>query len=345
MRDGYIVSMSDTVASLKKAIALAEKTSELKIKRGVFSISSATLRGDVSFGMAVISKADGEVTTLDINKALEDAEGNINLTNRKVVQIFPIAYKLDGKEIMGRPLNMHGNKLEVKALIVSVLEQHLDDLIEVAVKSNVDVVDVVPSAIAGSVYVLSQKQKLVGGMVVDIGAETTAVSVFENGTLISIYTFPIGGEDITNDIALGLKAPLEEAEKIKIGETTENVSKRKVDEIVEARLADIFETIDNHLKKIKRSELLPAGVVFVGGGANIANLEELSKDYLRLPARIGSAEIFGNIKTKLRDPVWLVPLGLLNIEKSHSKYDEGKVNSFLKDFKQSLRSFTKQLMP
>lgn len=345
MRDGYIISPTETIQSLKNAISQAEKTIDVKIRRGVLALSGATLRGDVVLGSAIVSKADGEVTNLDVNKSLQEAESNANLTNRKVVQVFPIAFKLDGKEILGRPHNMHGNKLEVKALVISCSEQHLDDLLEVAVKSGLEVLDVIPSAISASEYALSSKQKQVGSMLVNIGAETTSLVVYENGTIVSLYTFPIGGEDITNDIALGLKVSLEDAEKIKIGEIAGSISKRKVDEIIEARLADIFETIDNHLKKIKRSELLPAGVVFVGGTANIAGLEELSKDYLRLPSRVGSADIFGNIKTKLRDSAWLPVLGLLSTEKSHGGYDEGRGGNILKELKNSIRSLTKQLMP
>ncbi len=345
MRDGYVISPREAITSLKNAIAQAEKTSEVKIRRGVLALSGATLRGDVVLGSAIISKADGEVTNLDVTKALNEAEGNANLTNRKTVQVLPIAYKLDGKEILGRPHNMHGNKLEVKALVISCSEQHLDDMLEVAVKSGIEILDVVPSAISASEYALSAKQKQVGVMLVNIGAETTSLVVYENGTIVSLYTFPIGGEDITNDVALGLKVSLEDAEKIKTGEIAGSISKRKVDEIIEARLADIFETIDNHLKKIKRSELLPAGVFFVGGTANIAGLEELSKDYLRLPSRIGTTEIFGNIKTKLRDPAWLPVIGLLNNEKTHNVFDESKTHNIFKELKQTIRSLTRQLMP
>lgn len=345
MRDGYVISSHEAILSLKNALAQAEKICEIKIRRGVLALSGATLRGDVVMGSAIISKADGEITNLDINKALSEAENSANLTNRKVVQVSPVAFKLDGKEILGRPHGMHGNKLEVKALVISCSEQHLDDILEVAIKSGVEIVDVIPSAISASEYALSAKQKQVGVMLVNIGGETTSLVVYENGTIVSLYTFPIGGEDITNDIALGLKVSLEDAEKIKTGEIAGSISKRKVDEIIEARLADIFETIDNHLKKIKRSELLPAGVFFVGGTANIAGLEELSKDYLRLPSRIGSTEIFGNIKTKLRDPSWLPVIGLINNEKNHTGFDDNKANNIFKELKQTIRSLTRQLMP
>jgi len=165
--------------------------------------------------------------------------------------------------------------------------------------------------------------------------------------LTSLHTFSIGGADITNDIALGLKISLENAEKFKLGNITPDYPKKKLDEIIEARLSDIFELIENYLKKIKRNELLPAGIVFTGGSANIPSLEEFSKSALKLPSRIGETEIFGNIKTKLRDPSWFTALGLVmgnNIDNS-DLYFENSLKNFLKNVKNAVRSGVKQLMP
>ena len=122
-------------------------------------------------------------------------------------------------------------------------------------------------------------------------------------------------------------------------------SKKKLDEIVEARLSDIFELIENHLKKIKRNELLPAGIVFVGGGASIAGLPELSKSILKLPASLGSTEIFGNLKTKLRDSSWFTALGLVISSRDSDGYSEGSFSNLLKDLKNTVKSSIKQLMP
>ena len=120
---------------------------------------------------------------------------------------------------------------------------------------------------------------------------------------------------------------------------------KKLDEIIDARLTDIFELIENHLKKIKRSELLPAGVVFVGGGANTFGIEELSKSVLKLPSKISATEMFGNAKTKLRDPSWYVALGLVVGSKDNEGYVEGSFPNLIRDLKHSLKSMVKQLMP
>ena len=345
MRHGYVVNMDEAISSVRKAVEMAEKTSGIKIKRAFVSISGTTLKSEISTGISIITKADGEVTSLDINKALEECEENLNLSNKKVIQVVPLSYRLDSKEVLGRLEGMRGNKLEVKALFVTYSVQHLEDLLAVLAEIGVETIDIVPSGVAASYIALSDKQKIVGGALVDIGAEKVSIAVFENGLLSSIYTFSIGGADITNDIALGMKIPLENAESLKLGNIEEIVSKKKLDEIVEARLSDIFELIENHLKKIKRSELLPAGIVFVGGGANISLLSELSKSALKLPSKVGTTEIFGNNKTKLRDPAYFTALGLIIALKDNENYSEGSLGGFFKDLKKSVKSSLKQLMP
>ncbi len=345
MRHGYIVNSFDAIKSLKGALDKAEESSGVKIKRAFVAISGTTLRGDVSSGMVVISKADGEVTGLDVTKVMEDCENNLNLGNRKIIQSSPISFRLDGKEVLGRLEGMRGTKLEAKAIFVTYSVQHLEDLLEVIEEAGVKAIDVIPAPITLGNLVLSERQKIVGVALVAIGDQTTSLSVFENGLLISMQTFSIGSADITNDIALGLKIPLDSAERMKKGIMDDDIPNRKLKEIIEARLSDIFELIDNHFKKIKRSGLLPAGVVFVGGGANIKELEELSKTILKLPASIGSTEIWGNAKTKLRDSAWFTALGLLISAKDNENYGGGSMTNLFRDFKNAIKSSIKQLMP
>jgi cell division protein FtsA len=345
MRHGYIINFNDAVNSVKKAVSIAEKSSGIKIKRAFVSIGGISLRSEIGSGSAVISKANGEVTNLDINKALEDSENNLNLGNKKVIQVFPIHYKLDGKEVLGRIEGIHGTKLEVKALFVTCSSQHVEDLITVLAEAKIETIDIVASPVAGSHIALSEKQKIVGAGLVNIGAETVSLSVFENGSLAYLNTFSIGSSDITNDIALGLKIPLEKAESFKLGNISAEYPKKKLEEIIEARLSDIFELIEKNLLKIKRSALLPAGIVFIGGGANIPRLEELSKSILKLPSAVGTSEVFGNTKTKLRDSSWFTALGLLTAGKNTEGYSEGSFSNLIKDLKNSIKSITKQLMP
>jgi cell division protein FtsA len=345
VRHGYVVNETLAVASVRNALGLAEKSSEIKIKRAFVALSGATLQGITTSGETIVSKADGEVTTLDINKALQDCEDNLNLNNKKIIHSYPVSFRLDGKEVLGRPEGMRGTKLEAKALFVTYSAQHLEDLLSVVAEAGVETIDVIASPIAISNVVLSEKQQIVGVALVNIGDQNTSLSVFENGSLVSICTFGIGGMDITNDIALGFKIPLEKAEELKLGNLLEEFSKKKLDEIIEARLSDIFELIENNLKKIKRSELLPAGAVFVGGSANIPLLVELSKSILKIPSSLGTSEIFGNNKTKLRDPAYFAVLGLLLAGKENSNYGESSMRNLFKDLKNIVKSSVKQLMP
>ena len=345
IRRGYVVDAPALTKSIKSAVLMAEKSSGIKIKRAFVGVGGVTLRGENSNSSAIISKADGEVTTLDVNKAQEDAEENLNLNNKKVIQISPLSFRLDGKEVLGRLEGMRGTKLEIKAVFITYSIQHLEDLLATIADAGVETIDIIPAPVAAGHIALSEKQKIVGVALVDIGHQTTSLSVFENGILMSIHTFGIGSCDITNDIALGLKISLEEAESLKLGSILQDQSKKKLDEIIEARLSDIFELIENHLKKIKRAELLPAGIVFVGGGSSIPNLAEFSKSALKLPSSVGITEVFGNLKTKLRDSAWFITLGLVILGRENNGYSEGSFRSLFNDLKNSIKSSVKQLMP
>lgn len=345
LRHGYVVNEVQAIDSVKKAILQAEKSSNIKIKRAFVSVSGTSLRGEMSSGETIVSKANSEVTRLDINKALQDCEDNLSLGNKKIIHMYPISYKLDGKEIQGRIEGLHGTKLEAKAFFVTYSIVHWDDLIGVIAEAGVETIDVIASPVAISNLVLSEKQKIVGVALVNIGDQTTSLSVYENGSLISIHTLSIGSGEITNDIALGFKIPLERAERLKLGDVTEEFSKKKLDEIIDARLCDIFESVENNLKKIKRAELLPAGIVFTGGGASTANIVELSKSTLKLPSSIGVTDFFGNNKTKLRDPSWFTALGLLVSGKDGNNYSDGSLKNLFNDIKTTIKSSIKQLMP
>ncbi|MFA6076809.1 MAG: cell division FtsA domain-containing protein [Candidatus Paceibacterota bacterium] len=345
VKHGYIVDPAQAIISVKNAVEMAEKTANIKIKRAFISVGGVSLRGEWSSGSTIISKADGEVTNLDINKALQDCEDNLNLNNKKIIQLFHISSRLDGKEVLGRLEGMRGTKLEVKAFFVTYSMQHLEDLIEVMAQAGVETIDVIASPIAIGQIALSEKQKIAGVGLVNIGHQTTSLSVFENGLPVAIHTFSIGSTDITNDIALGFRIPLETAELFKQGNIEENFSRKKLDEIIEARLSDIFELIENHLKKIKRNGLLPAGIIFVGGGGNTPGLLELSKSILKLPASLGATDIFGNLKTKLRDSTWFTVLGLIISGRDNNGYSEGSFKNLLKDLKNTVKSSIKQLMP
>jgi cell division protein FtsA len=145
----------------------------------------------------------------------------------------------------------------------------------------------------------------------NIGSETVSIAVFENDVPISMEVFPLGGNDITNDIALGLKIPIEEAEDLKRGTIVGlDFPKKKLDEIIAARLSDIFDLIEAHLKKIGRNGLLPAGIVITGGGSSLGTIDDLARAALRLPSRIANINFGEGSKGQIKDSSWSVAFGL-----------------------------------
>lgn len=315
LRHGYIINPSDALRSLASAISQAEKSSGIKIRKAFLSVGGIGLSGTVSQGSIIISRADSQITELDMEKAMEMCEHEIPPAlslNRKTIHAIPISYKIDSKPILGgRPIGMRGTKLEVKALFISALEHHVNDLIQAVEDVGVDVIDVVASPIAASFVTLSKTQKIAGCVLANIGAETISIVVFENNIPISLEVFPTGSTDITNDIALGFKIPLDEAEGIKTGALTgTSYSRKKIEEIITLRLRTMFELIEAHLKKIGRNALLPAGIIITGGGSSIGTIEDLAKTYLRLPSRIATINVRDSSKNQIKDSTWAVAYGL-----------------------------------
>ena len=311
LRHGYIINTVDTIRSIKQAIGEAEKSAGINIKRTYLSIGGIGLEEIKSKGEVIISRADAEITDLDVKKALEDSEEKAKqkILNRKIIHVIPLSYKIDGQKVLGRPVGMQGAKLEVEALFITCFEQHLNDLIQSVEEAGVEVDDVMASPIAGSLVTLTKSQKMAGCVLANIGSETVSIVVFEDNIPISLKVFPIGSTDITNDIALGLKVSLEEAEQIKKGAiTSTSYTKKKLDEIIIARLSDIFELIDNHLKKIGKNELLPAGIVLTGGGSGIATIEDLARAALKLPSKLAVPRF--SEQSKVKDASWAVVYGL-----------------------------------
>lgn len=311
LRNGYIINETDVVRSVRSAVLQAEKAAGVEVKRAYVSIGSIGLDEIRSHGEIITSRADSEISQVDLDKALQDSEERIidQIPNRKILHAIPLSYTVDGERVLGRPHGMKGTKLEVESLFITTFEQHLNDLVSAIESIGVTVEDVMVAPLAASFVMLTKAQKRAGCVLANIGAETVSIVVFENNTPVSLKVFPIGSNDITNDIALGLKIPLEEAEKIKRGGmSSTNYSKRKLDEIVAARLTDIFELIDAHLKKIRRDGLLPAGIVITGGGSGIASIQDLAKASLQLPSRIATLDAGQN--GKIRDASWAVAYGL-----------------------------------
>lgn len=311
LKRGYIINFDETLENLKDTIKEAERQSKVKLKSVLLSIGGITLDAKVASGQVLVSKADLEINEVDITRAVEASRASLGeFTNRRIIHEIPIAFKLDGELIPGRPEGMHGSKLEVKTLFIHCLSQHLSDLIRVVSLAGLAVDDIVAAPLAASYATLANSQKMAGCALVNIGSQTTSIITFEENTPRSLQVFPFGSNDVTNDIALGLRVSLEEAEQLKLGGNQAIGLKKKLDEIIEARLTDIFESVEAHLKKIGRNGLLPAGIIIVGAGGNLENIERLAKTSLRLPARLFDVTQAAHLKNQIRDASWVVAYGL-----------------------------------
>jgi cell division protein FtsA len=311
---GYIANSSDAAHSVKLAISRAEKTAGIKAKRAYVSFGGVGLGSIATSGSVAISRADMEITERDLALALETAEANIPqaaLINKRIINTIPVEYKIDGKPVWGQAAGLKAHKLEVRALFITCLEHHLAELIKTIEEADLEVADVVAAPIAASLVTVSKRERRVGCLLADIGAETLSVVAFENNNLISLEVFPVGGHDITNDIALGLKVPLEEAENIKLGGISRSThSKKKLEEIISARLGSGLELVEAHLKKIGRDALLPAGVILTGGTATTPGIKAFTEEFLSLPTQIAEIHFGTSEKNRIRENIWATACGL-----------------------------------
>ncbi|MFH1472828.1 MAG: cell division protein FtsA [bacterium] len=342
---GYITDTSEASQSILSAVGKAEKMAGEKIRRAYFSTGGVGLDSLTTTGSVIITRADLEITERDLELALEAAETaipNTALLNRKVINSIPLEYKIDGKPAWGRVEGLKAQKLEVKVLFITAIEHHLQDTIKAAELAGLETIDLVASPVAGSFVTLSKRQKKAGCVLVDIGAETLSMVVFENDNLTSLEVFPIGGADITNDIALGLKIPLEEAENIKLGGLSRTTySRKKLDEVISARLSDCFELVQGHLKKIGRDALLPAGVILTGGGAGLESLKEQAQEALMLPSQIAEIHFSNSDKGRVKDHIWSVACGLsivgFNADNEQTLVGEKNTETITNSLKRSFR--------
>src|ERR1035437_7361715 len=348
MRFGYITNVDAVYLSIKKAVKQAENILGIKIRKACVSIGGISLTSVVSSGSVIISKADQEITNLDISKVIANSEDNLDVLNKKIIHTIAIGYKLDGKDIYAKPEGLRGVKLEVKTLFVTCLKQNVEDIITAFALAKIDVEEIIASPIITASVLLGNKQRVAGCIVLDIGSETVSTVVFENNLPISVRVFPIGSMDITKDIALGLKISLEEAESIKLGSVIGgDYSKKKIDEIIEARLGDIFELVGNQLKRLKRFELLPAGIIITGGGSSINNIDEIARGQLKLPVKVGPVDSSLNTKFKIHDASWYTALGLALSQDGEFSNEQisNSMTGNIKEVKSFFKSIFSQLLP
>ncbi|MFC1720821.1 cell division protein FtsA [Patescibacteria group bacterium] len=344
LRHGYIVNMPEATESIHRAVKKAEKNAGVAIKKAFVAIGGLSLESSLETAAVFISRADNEVTETDIANVVDASEEHVGSSaNKQIIHAIPTQFRLDGEPVLGKPTGMKGSRLEVTTLFVTCLTQHLNDFVQAVEEAGVQVEDIMASPIAASFVTLNKRQKTAGCVLANIGAETLSIAVFENNIPISLKIFPIGGEEITNDIALGFKIPLDEAENIKTGEQISSYPKKKLEDIIQARLSDIFDLIDAHLKKIRKNGLLPAGIIITGGSSAIPFIEDFAKSSLRLPSKVAAPELTKNAGPVV-DSRWSVAYGLC-IMGVDAESEEGAGMKLARKTKNGTLAWLKQFLP
>ena len=311
LRHGYIVNKEEVTSCILKAKQQAETSAHIQIRTGFLAVGGISLDESRATGFAIISRADQEITAIDLEKAGKTAREAAapGFINRHVLHSIPLEYRIDGTKVLGYPLGMKGIRLEADYLFVTCLSQHEETLLKAVEDADIEIVDQMASPLAGSYVLLDGDQKMKGCVLANIGAETISIVVYDEGIPVSVKVFPMGSSHVTDDIALGLRISLEEAERIKIGRLSGQMyPRKKIDDIIGSRLSLMFALIDKHLKSLGRRGPLPAGIIISGGGAGIGTISDVAKGSLKLPARLAESKI--STDTKIRDATWAVAYGL-----------------------------------
>ena len=311
LRQGYIVDTEEVAASIREAKRQAESVARVPISTGFLAVGGISLDEARATGEAIISRADQVITTLDLEKAAKAARETAapGFLNRQVLHSIPLEYRIDGAKVLGDPIGMKGIRLEADYLFVTCLSQHGEMLARAVEEADIEVVDQMASPLAGSYVLLTGEQKMKGCILANIGAETVSIVIYDEGIPVSVKVFPVGSSHITDDIALGFRITLEEAERVKLGKLSGAMySKKKIDDVIAARLVTLFALLDKHLKSLNRRGPLPAGIIISGGGAGIGNISDIAKHSLKLPARLAEFRIGPD--AKIRDATWAVAYGL-----------------------------------
>lgn len=347
MRHGYVVDSEDAAESVRQAKLQAERAAHVPIKKGFLAIGGVSLDEVRASGETIISRADQEITDLDVEKVLENAReaARPNFLNRTVLHEIPIEFRVDGAKSLGEPIGLRGTRLTADYLFVTCLTQHAEVLTATAESANVEVIDRMASPLAGSYVTLTKDQKMKGCVLANIGAETVSIVVYDEGLPISVKVFPIGSTNITDDLALGFKVSLEDAERLKLGRLGGSMyPKKRVEEIVSARFRAMFELIDKHLKIIGRRGNLPAGIVISGGASGQGIISDIAKGALNLPSRIADLKVSSD--TKVKDATWAVAYGLaLWGLTGDTETPNRKKGGSASELVQSVQDFFKQFLP
>ena len=325
VRKGSVVHKEEVA---KKVLALKDRLSTISgrdIREVIASVGGSHIFCVPSHGVVAVSRADGQISQEDVERVLQAAQALSLPSNKEILEAFPQQFVVDGEERVKEVVGMKGVRLEADVLAVCGFTPYIRNLTEAVLEAGLEIVNTVPASLMAEPAVLGPQQKEVGVAVLDMGAGTTGLAVYEQGDLIHAAVFPVGSENITNDIAVGLRCEPDMAERIKVGigssrrgrhtqkpdATDEQLvafSQKLLSRIVQARVREIFQLVNKELKQISRQGALPGGIVLVGGGAKLPKIVEEAKRELKVTVRLGKPQ---GVVSAQSDPAFLGVIGLL----------------------------------
>jgi cell division protein FtsA len=333
MRKGVIIDIEEAVSSITHALEKVERMTGVPVVRTNISVGGNHITCIESKGVIAVSKADGEITENDIVRVVDASQAISMPPNREVIHVIPKNFTLDGQAGIKDPLGMTGIRLEVETLIIHGGLPYLKNLTKAIAQAGMTIDELVLAPLACAQAVLNKRQRELGVVVVDLGAGTTSMAVYEENNLLHTAIIPVGGMHVTNDIAIGLRCTVDTAEKVKLmyghallsgvdrhteinladldPDESEKIPQHSVVEIIDARLEEIFDYVLKELKHINRDGKLPAGVVLTGGGAHMPGIVEFAKKQLRLPVQLGSVQNLNSIIDDVSDPAFATVSGLV----------------------------------
>lgn len=338
VRRGGVSEPQELANVLIKMLAEATRLNRDAARNVYINIGTTQISAQPSRGIVAVSRADGEIHPDDIDRVVKASQA-LNLhQNRTLIHNVVREFIVDGAADVTDPLGLSGSRLEVSSIVIDAFSLHVKNAIRAAELAGAQVQGMVLNALASSKSSLSKRRKQLGCAVVDLGAETTCVSAWEDGKLVGVAHLPIGGATLTHDIAIGLTVPVDVAERVKrqhgnaspknvpakelidlkgyAPDAPKNVTTRFVADIIEARLAELFELVGGELDRWGRAGKLAEGIVLVGGGARLAGIADVARRELKLNVEVvrDLSEAWtletAYLANELRDPDYATALGL-----------------------------------
>lgn len=338
MRKGMPANLAGPAGSIDKMLGDAERMGGYDVRSAFVSINGSTVMSTHTEGMIAVGTVEHEIDIDDINRVGDIAVSGRIPVNRDVLDVIPLEYALDGQAGIKDPLGMAGARLEIRANVISALTPNVENLKKATMAADVQALKLVPTAVAAAKAVLNEKQKENGVAVIDMGAATTSIAIYEEGDLQYVGVIPVGSNNITNDLAIVLAIDPELAEEIKtrfvtgdfdsdksiaikVGKHGERTFERKeVEEVVKARLEEIFAEIRKKLKSAHYDQRLPEGVILTGGGAKMRDIDVFAKKCLEAAVKIGIPQGLDGVADAVAKPEFAVSVGLAQLAAEESRY-------------------------